>query len=156
MWVPAAQGMKKMVWTATRIEGGRPFIGKLAHPPEVDGIFQNFAVSGRRAADRTIVTPPEFYADSEVIAYRIPRRRRDAGGFEPASHFERRGTEPVQLPLQFVNAFAVARGNGHDGAAEFVPQLRHVNADTVPSRLSIMFSATTTGHLSSKNWLDEE
>ena len=71
-WVPAAQGMKKMVWTATRIEGGRPFIGKLAHPPEVDGIFQNFAVSGRRAADGTIVTPPEFYADSEVIAYRIP------------------------------------------------------------------------------------
>jgi len=71
-WVPAAQGMKKMVWTATRMEGGRPFIGKLAHPPQVDGIFQNFAVSGRRAADGTIVTPPEFYADSEVIAYKIP------------------------------------------------------------------------------------
>jgi hypothetical protein len=71
-WVTAAQGMKKMVWTATRIEGGRTFIGKLPHPPEVDGIFQNFAVSGRRAADGTIVTPPEFYADSEVIAYRIP------------------------------------------------------------------------------------
>ena len=26
-WVPAAQGMKKMVWSATRIEGGRPFVG---------------------------------------------------------------------------------------------------------------------------------
>jgi len=71
-WVTAAQGMKKMVWTATRIKGGQPFIGKLPHPPEVDGIFQNFAVSGRRAADGTIVTPPEFYADSEVIAYKIP------------------------------------------------------------------------------------
>jgi hypothetical protein len=71
-WVPASQGMKKMVWTATRIEGGRPFAGKLAHPPEVDGIFQNFAVSGRRAPDGTIVTPPQFYADSEVIAYKIP------------------------------------------------------------------------------------
>jgi hypothetical protein len=71
-WVPAAQGMKKMVWSATRIEGGRPFNGKLPHPPEVDGTFQDFEVSGRRAADGTIVTPPQFYADSEVIAYRIP------------------------------------------------------------------------------------
>src|ERR1700733_13996335 len=71
-WVPAAQGMKKMVWSATCIEGGRPFIGKLAHPPQVDGTFQNFQVPGRRAPDGTIVTPPEFYADSEVIAYKIP------------------------------------------------------------------------------------
>jgi (4-O-methyl)-D-glucuronate---lignin esterase len=71
-WVPAAQGMKKMVWSATRIEGGRPYIGKLAHPPQVDGIFQNYQVPGRRAADGAIVTPPEFYADSEVIAYKIP------------------------------------------------------------------------------------
>ena len=71
-WVPAAQGMKKMVWTATRVEGGRPFSGKLPHPPEVDGTFQNFEVSGRRAADGTIVTPPQFYTDSTVIAYKIP------------------------------------------------------------------------------------
>src|ERR1035437_7913644 len=28
-WVPAPQGMKKMVWSATRIEGGRPYEGKL-------------------------------------------------------------------------------------------------------------------------------
>jgi hypothetical protein len=71
-WVPAAQGMKKMVWSATRVEGGRPFVGKLPHPPEVDGTFQNFEVPGRRAADGTIVTPPQYYADSEVIAYKIP------------------------------------------------------------------------------------
>lgn len=71
-WVPAAQGMKKMVWTATRIEGGKPFNGKLPHPPEVDGTFQNFQVAGRRAPDGRIVTPPEFYADAAVVAYRIP------------------------------------------------------------------------------------
>ena len=71
-WVPAAQGMKKMVWSATRVEGGKPFSGRLAHPPEVDGTFQNFEVPGRRAADGTIVTPPQFYADSSVIAYKIP------------------------------------------------------------------------------------
>ncbi len=71
-WVPAAQGMKKMVWSATRVEGGRPFTGKLAHPPEVDGTFQNYQVPGRRAPDGTVVTPPQFYADSSVIAYKIP------------------------------------------------------------------------------------
>lgn len=71
-WVPAAQGMKKMVWSATRVDGGKPFDGKLPHPPEVDGTFQNFQVPGRRAPDGKIVTPPEFYADAAVIAYRIP------------------------------------------------------------------------------------
>ena len=71
-WVPASQGMKKMVWSATRVEGGKPFTGKLAHPPQVDGTFQNFQVPGRRAPDGTVVTPPEFYTDVAVIAYRIP------------------------------------------------------------------------------------
>jgi hypothetical protein len=71
-WVPASQGMKKMVWTATRIEGGKPFAGKLLHPPQVDGTFQNFQVPGRRSPDGTVITPPEFYADAAVIAYKIP------------------------------------------------------------------------------------
>ena len=50
-WVPAAQGMKKMVWSATRVEGGQPFTGVLPHPPQVDGTFQNFQVPGRRGPD---------------------------------------------------------------------------------------------------------
>ena len=72
-WVPAPQGMKKMVWSATRVEGGKPFAGVLPHPPEVDGTFQNFQRSGP-ARDPTArwLTPPEFYADAAVIAYRIP------------------------------------------------------------------------------------
>jgi hypothetical protein len=71
-WVPAAQGMKKMVWSATRVEGGQPFSGVLQHPPQVDGTFQNFQVPGRRGPDGKIVVPPEFYADAAVIAYKIP------------------------------------------------------------------------------------
>ena len=71
-WVPASQGIKKMVWSSTRIEGGKPFTGVLAHPPTVDGTFQNFQVGGRKGSDGRVVTPPEFYADSAVIAYRIP------------------------------------------------------------------------------------
>jgi hypothetical protein len=71
-WVPAKQGMKKMVWSATRVGGGKPFSGMLAHPPEVDGTFQNFAVMGRRGVDGRASELPQFYADAAVVAYRIP------------------------------------------------------------------------------------
>jgi hypothetical protein len=71
-WVPAAQGMKKMVWSATRVEGGQQFTGVLPHPPQVDGTFQNFEVEGRRGVDGRVVVPPEFYADAVVLAYKIP------------------------------------------------------------------------------------
>lgn len=70
-WVPASQGMKKYVWSATDVEGGQPFTGKLAHPPDNTGAFQNIEIrdalrSGEEKA------PPQFYADSVVIAYRRP------------------------------------------------------------------------------------
>lgn len=71
-WVPASQGMKKLVWSAISVEGGKPFSGILPHPPQVDGTFQNFQVPGRRSPDGKLITPPEFYADAAVIAYKIP------------------------------------------------------------------------------------
>ncbi|MGB0066087.1 MAG: glycosyl hydrolase [Terracidiphilus sp.] len=71
-WVPAREGMKKMVWSATRVEGGMRFKGTLAHPPQVDGTFQNYQVPGRRAPDGSEITPPEFYTDVAVIAYKLP------------------------------------------------------------------------------------
>ncbi len=71
-WVPASQGMKKMVWSATRIEGGKPFSGILPHPPEVSGTFQNFPFDGVRTADGQFIRPPQFYTEVAVIAYKIP------------------------------------------------------------------------------------
>ena len=82
-WVPASQGMKKMVWSATRVEGGKPFAGRLAHPPQVDGTFQNFQVAGRRAPDGTVTTPPEFYTDVAVIAYKLPDGDKTQQELEP-------------------------------------------------------------------------
>lgn len=78
-WVQPAHGMKKLVWSATRAEGGRPFIGDLPHPPQNDGTFQDFSVSGRMGPDGKVVTPPEYYADVAVVAYKIP------AGDEPQS-----------------------------------------------------------------------
>jgi hypothetical protein len=76
-WVTPAQAMKKYVWSETRIEGGRPFTGALPKPPSTTGPYQNqgggrggFGGAGAAAA------PPEFYADSAVVAYRAPESDR--------------------------------------------------------------------------------
>ena len=70
-WVPASHGMKKYVWSETFVEGGKPFHGTLAKPPMNTGAFQNMGVRGQFPSEET-PTPPEFYADAAVIAYRRP------------------------------------------------------------------------------------
>ncbi len=70
-WVPPAQGMKKFVWSETRVEGGHPFSGKLSKPPSTTGPFQDLA-GGRRGSGSESAPPPEYYADSAVVAYRAP------------------------------------------------------------------------------------
>ncbi len=72
-WVPPAQAMKKLVWSTALVEGGKPFTGKLPKPPSITGPFQNiprdggFSFTGTRPPRL-----PEHYADSAVIAYRLP------------------------------------------------------------------------------------
>ena len=70
-WVPPSQGMKKYVWSETVLEGGKPFEGKIAHPPIVTGAFQNMGI--REQFGRPQGPPhPEFYADAAVVAFRVP------------------------------------------------------------------------------------
>ena len=69
-WVPASQGMKKYVWSETDVEGGKPFTGKLAHPPEVTGSFQNLPTHDLLAAPEGSKPIPQFYADGPVVAYK--------------------------------------------------------------------------------------
>jgi hypothetical protein len=50
---------------------GATIHGTLAHPPSNTGAFQDLGVRDARApSGRT--TPPQFYADAAVIAYRRP------------------------------------------------------------------------------------
>lgn len=69
-WVPASEGMKKYVWSAMNVEGGKPFTGFLAHPPSNTGAFQNIGVRDMLAAPEGAPPPPQFYADSVVVAYK--------------------------------------------------------------------------------------
>jgi hypothetical protein len=73
-WVPPSQGMKMYVWSETRVEGGRPFTGSLPKPPSATGAYQNQPGGGRGfgGGGQTQATPPQFYADAAVVAYRAP------------------------------------------------------------------------------------
>ncbi len=71
-WVPASQGMKKYVWSETLVEGGKPFTGKLAAPPSNTGAFQNIGIQDMLEPPPGSKAPPQFYADSVVVAYRRP------------------------------------------------------------------------------------
>ncbi|WP_010546086.1 glycosyl hydrolase [Sphingomonas elodea] len=58
-FVQPDQAMKKLVWSETRISGGRPFDGKLVLPPAVAGSYQDIA-------DAAPLAP--FYRDVAVLA----------------------------------------------------------------------------------------
>jgi hypothetical protein len=71
-WVPPAEGMKKYVWSETLVEGGKPFTGRLPHPPSNTGAFQNMSIRDRGGMGAPAATPPQFYSDAAVIAFRDP------------------------------------------------------------------------------------
>jgi hypothetical protein len=70
-WVQGSQAMKKYVWSETRVEGGKPFTGTLAHPPANTGAFQNLPIEDDGAMGIQFKAP-QFYADSAVIAFKVP------------------------------------------------------------------------------------
>ena len=83
-WVRPAQAMKKFVWSETRVEGGRPFAGKLPQPPSETGPYQNIA-GGRGGFGIPAQTKPPapFYADAAVVAFRTPENDRPIADLHP-------------------------------------------------------------------------
>src|SRR5437016_5844899 len=73
-WVKPSQGMKKVVWSESRLEGGKPFHAVLPHPSQVSGPFQNIPIFDFLAmiSGQAATAGPSFYADTAVIAYRDP------------------------------------------------------------------------------------
>lgn len=70
-WVAPQDGMKKYVWTETRIRGGQLFSGKLSQPPATSGPMQNVPFSSGMSFGPPVKLP-EYYADALVIACRLP------------------------------------------------------------------------------------
>jgi len=69
-WVSPQQAMKKLVWSETEVQGGKPFHGVLPGPPANPGPFQNIKIAP--GYDQFSPATPAFYRDSVVIAYRAP------------------------------------------------------------------------------------
>jgi hypothetical protein len=84
-WVPPAEGMKKYVWSETRVDGGKPFAGVLPQPPDTTGPFQNvpFVPEPVMPGDKSPVIPKQFYRDSAVVAYRLPDKDISLDSFHP-------------------------------------------------------------------------
>jgi hypothetical protein len=70
-WVKPDQAMKKLVWSTTLIQGGRPFRGVLAPPPATVGPFQNSPYVRLYVEPASATITEQFYADAAVIAYRV-------------------------------------------------------------------------------------
>ncbi len=71
-WVSPADGMKKLVWSETLLEGGQLFDSVLTAPPQTTGPFQSVAFHDPLAgpgADAPAL--PDFYQDIAVLAYPI-------------------------------------------------------------------------------------
>lgn len=114
-WVPASEGMKKYVWSETPVEGGRPFHGKLPHPPSNTGAFQDMAIHDVFSAPPGSKPIPEFYADSVVVAFRraatdVPfaslqaKITTSAGSLDPALLTDGDVENSAKLPIPAVGA----------------------------------------------------
>jgi hypothetical protein len=70
-WVKPEDGMKKIVWTETRVKGGAAGI-KLAASPGTTGPFQNISKQPEFGTPVDASKLPVFYKDVAVIAYKLP------------------------------------------------------------------------------------
>lgn len=68
-WVKPENGLKKVVWSETEVEGGRTQTIRLAQPPTVSGPFQDIPLKPEPGADPKHVSP-EYYRDIAILAFR--------------------------------------------------------------------------------------
>lgn len=86
-WVSAEDGMKKYVWSETEIEGGKHFQGRLRHPPEATGAYQDMGVRDFLGGMAEGEPRAQLYADTRVIAYRKAASDVSFGSLQPTTTF---------------------------------------------------------------------
>ena len=96
-WVKPEDAMKKAVWSETLVSGPKKFDQVLAHPPTMNGRFQNMPLppdlefppnNDLPGAKPEPKLPPAgtdstFYADSVVLAYKLPAGEVRMGDLHP-------------------------------------------------------------------------
>jgi len=110
-WVKPEEAMKKIVWSETRVEGPKHFSGVLTHPPSNNGKFQNipmppdldFPPTAGLPGEKPMPPPPPpkpdptFYADSKVVAYRVPEGEVRMADLAPKVTSSATGADLAQL-----------------------------------------------------------
>ncbi len=69
-WVRPRDGMKKLVWSETYLEGGQSLTGKLPEPPATTGPFQDLAPP-KDPNPTPKKADPVYYQDVAVLAYPV-------------------------------------------------------------------------------------
>ncbi|WP_394351998.1 glycosyl hydrolase [Rhodocytophaga rosea] len=82
-WVEPQDGMKKYVWSETRVTGGKTFTGKLPQPPSATGPFQQVEMGHSSLMGGSTKPLPTYYQDALVIAYRLPDNEKPLASFNP-------------------------------------------------------------------------
>jgi hypothetical protein len=83
-WVKPRQAMKKLVWSETFVQGGSPFDGRLAQPPDTTGLFQNIPFVEAGEHGRGNLEAPVYYADVATLACRAPASDVPFASLEPS------------------------------------------------------------------------
>ena len=112
-WVKPQQAMKKFVWSETAVKGGQPFSGTLPKPPSVSGPYQDIPIFDFIAmmTGQQPKPTPEYYADTAVIAYRVPES--DATDLHPKVTSSGGSIDAAVLSDgQFVKTTALTKGGG--------------------------------------------
>ena len=85
-WVKPQQAMKKLTWSQTTVEGGKPFHGVLPPPPRQTGPIGNLAqhdLMGAMGGGEPPPAPVDFGADILVLALREPALEKPLSTLNP-------------------------------------------------------------------------
>jgi hypothetical protein len=110
-WVQLKDGLKKIVWSETRVVGGKRFTGILAPPPATTGPFQSLPINDPVAmlTGGPASTAPTYYGDIAVLAYPL-----DKAGDLPLPQVTTSAGEPIDATKlnddDFNSSIEVSRG----------------------------------------------
>ena len=132
-WVQPHQGMKKLVWSETVVQGGVPFKGRLAQPPGTTGAFQNIPLVNWRARGGLTPQTPTYYADVSTIAYRAPDSEIPFATLKPNI---RTRSGPIEGTLLYdgdlANAVSIPFGaDPHEWIEFFFPEPQRIQGITI-------------------------
>jgi alpha-L-rhamnosidase/Glycosyl hydrolases family 2, sugar binding domain len=109
-WVKPEEAMKKVVWSELSVTGPKKFSGALPHPPTINGRIQNIPVPpeqdfppadmpGAKPQPKLPPPPPDptFYADTAVVAFRVPESEIAMSSLHPQITSSAPGTNVAAL-----------------------------------------------------------